>query len=99
MNWWIIGGAAALPWLRFVLQPSMSIKAAGFWGIWVLGVGMCALIVVGPGLFVARRSGMQVTPDQVDTAALTALAFTLSGLLILGVAGWQADAVDRRRGP
>lgn len=95
MNWWWLVAAFLAPWLRFVVQPSMSIRAAAIWGISVLGTGLIGEIVA---LGVARLVSDE-PPEWALPAFAVSAAVMVSGVIILGIATVQANAADRRRAP
>lgn len=96
MNWWVVVTAFLAPWLRILLNPSVSIKKAGSWGIWMLGAGMIGAVVsIGAARVIVARGAPRSDVAWLQTPALASVALTLSGLLIFGLAAWQAEAAGR----
>ena len=97
IDWWWVLAAFLAPWLRMVVQPSITIRAAGLWGISMLGTGMVGVILSMGAARYARVTGAAVPPEWSVTAVILSAAVMLSGAIILAISAIQADAADRRR--
>lgn len=90
MTWWVV--AAVLPWLRVAVQPTISVKAAGSWGITTIGVGLVGMILFMGAVRVLRQTGHVVAQETVELGAVAGLAFLLSSLALFGMAAAQVRA-------